>query len=90
MATKTASKKTLNSIKNTVKSVNNFVLETTEVLVDEGFAAGQKWQKLTEKAIKSGLELTEKQTDITFKALEAVKNQVVKGQKKFKTTFSKN
>ena len=87
MATTTKDIKTLDRIKKMVKSTNEFVLETTEDAVEKGFARGAQWQKIGAKALKEGFDIVEKQADLTFSALESIKEQWIKGQKKFKARF---
>ncbi len=88
MATKSTKKIDLNSIKKSTKNVNNFILDTTELIVDETLDRTAAWQEVADKAIKGGFKLVEKQTDITFKALETLKKQWIKGQKNFRQRTS--
>jgi len=88
MPTKKSNNKTINTIKKSAKDINQFVLETSEMIVDETIETGLAWQTLSAKAIKGGLTIAEKQADLTFKALETLKSQWKKGQKKFQAKFS--
>ena len=87
MATKRKNNK--KSIKNTAKNVNNFVLDTAEMLVDESFDRTAAWQEVTKKAIAGGFKLAKTQSDLTFKALETFKRQWLKGQTRFNESLSK-
>ena len=77
-------------VKATAKSINNFALETTEVVVDEIIEKSAQWQQVADKAIKAGLKLSANQQDLTFKALETVKGQLKGSSKRFRGLFSKN
>ena len=83
MATKSSNKISLSKIKNSTKEVNNFIIDTTEMIVDETLERTNAWQNVADKAIKGGFKLIETQTDITFKALETLKKQWIKGRKNF-------
>lgn len=73
----------IEDIKSGAKKMNNFFVDTTELIVDETLERTAAWQDVADKAIKGGLKLVEKQTDLTFKALETLKKQWIKGQKNF-------
>ena len=99
MATKTAAKKTANklnitkgfeTIKDTTKNINDFALETSTEVVDATINTASLWQNVAEKAIKGGFKLARKQQDITFDALETVKDQFVANRKRFNKLFSNN
>lgn len=79
-----------NAIKSTTKTVNTFVIETSENVIDEVIEGGMKWQEVSEKAIKGGLKLAEIQQDVIFKALESIKSSVKKGGKRFNEVLSSN
>ncbi len=83
MATKSANKIELKGIKETAKKANDFILNTTEMIVDETIDRTYAWQHVAEKAINGGFKLVEKQTDITFKVFETLKKQWIKGQKNY-------
>ncbi len=85
---KVDTKKAIDNLKTTTKTVNNFLIDTTEMIVDETIDRTSAWQDLADKAIKGGFKLAEKQADITFKALETLKKQWVRGQKEFKERVS--
>jgi glutamate-1-semialdehyde aminotransferase len=78
----------LKNVKKFAANTNAFALETAEELVDSITVTGEKWQNLTEKAMKNGLKLAAKQQDIMFNTLEAMKGQVGGGAKRFKKLFN--
>ena len=92
MATKINNTKTdtLNAVKNTVKEVNGFVLETTDELIERTVERTADWQNLAHKAIKGGFKLADNQQELIFTALESVKSQIKQGASRFKTIYSKN
>ncbi|MBT8234051.1 MAG: hypothetical protein HKO66_12365 [Saprospiraceae bacterium] len=95
MARKATNKKTeeynlTNAIKTTTKNVNAFVLETTEEVIETAIERGVQWQEVSEKAIKGSLKLAENQQDVMFKALETLKESIMKGSRRFKGVFSNN
>lgn len=79
-----------NKVKDIIKTANNFVLETTEVVIDEAIVRGSDWQNVSEKAINGGLTLAKNQQDLMFTALETVKSSLIKGSQRFKGIFSNN
>lgn len=85
MASKKANNKsafTLKNVRNTIKSVNKYILDTTEELLDETLERAEDWQEVGQKAIKGGIKVAAKQQDLMFDALEAAKKQIVKGKKR--------
>lgn len=94
MATKTTNKKanksSVEQIKNTSKEINNFIINTSEVIIDEALVKTTEWQGVADRAIKGGLKLTAKNQDLFFSALELMKGQLINGKERFKTIFSKN
>ena len=72
----------LKSVRNTVKSINKFVLDTTEDVLDATLDRAEDWQLVGEKAIQGGLKLAAKQQDLIFDSLETVKRQIKKGKKR--------
>ena len=82
--------KNIENIKSMTKDVNNFVLQTSEELVDTAIVRGEQWQKVSAKAIKGGLKLAATQQDIMFTTLEAIKGQLMTGTKRFQKLYSKN
>jgi hypothetical protein len=82
--------KGINKIKETTKDVNDFVLETSEDLVEGALKTSTEWTSVTEKALKGGLKLAETQQDLVFETLETLKGQLVEGRNRFKVLFTKN
>ncbi len=82
--------KGINKIKETTKDVNDFVLETSEDLVEGALKTSNEWTSVTEKAVKGGLKLAETQQELVFETLETLKGQLMEGRKRFKVLFSKN
>jgi len=72
----------LKSIRNTVKEVNKFVLDTTEDVIDGTLNRAEDWQVVGEKALKGGIKIAAKQQDLVFDALETLKKQIKKGKKR--------
>lgn len=66
------------------KSVNDYVLDTADDIVDGVYVNGQKWQGVAEKAIKGGLKLAAKQQDMMFDTMETMKGQFAVGSKRLK------
>jgi len=56
--------------------------------VDETLATGEQWQKLFIGAVKKGTKVMDKNQDLVFDALEEVKAQYLKGNKRFWKLFS--
>lgn len=83
--------KGVNTVKQTVSDINDFVLETSDELVDRSIKRGSQWQDVSAKAIQGGLKLAANQQDIFFDALETFKTQITKrGKKRMANFFSKN
>ncbi|MEM6317258.1 MAG: hypothetical protein AAF960_06285 [Bacteroidota bacterium] len=74
-------------VRETAKNINTYSLETMETVVDGTLKGGKEWQGVAEKAVKGGLELAEKQQEIMFDTLEAVKGQFAQGAKRFRGLF---
>ncbi len=89
MATKKINKRNVeNTIIDSTNKVNNFLIDTTEMIVDETIERTIAWQDVADKAIKGGFKLADKQADIAFKALEMLKKQWIKGQENYKERVS--
>ena len=85
MARKKANNKknySMKDLRDTVKGINKFVLDTTEDVLDETLNRAEEWQSVGEKAIHSGLKIAAKQQDLVFDALEMMKKQIKKGKKR--------
>ena len=70
------------------KDLNDYILKSTENVMDVAFDRGAQWQKLSGKAIDKGFELASAQQDIVFDALEVAKGQLAKGRERFKALFN--
>lgn len=89
MATnRNTNKGAIETITSSTQKVNNFLVDTTEMIVDETIDRAAGWQNVADKAIKGGFQLADKQSDIAFKALEMLKKQWFKGQQNFKERVS--
>lgn len=77
-------------VKKTAKNVNKYSLETAEEILDGAVKNGQEWQGVAKKAVNGGLELAEKQQEITFEVLETLKGQLTTSAKRFGRLFSNN
>ena len=82
--------KTVETVKESTLKLNDTALKTTEKTVLNAFDKAGEWQKVSNKAIKKGLEFTATQQDMIFDSLESVKSQILKGFKRTKLLFSKN
>ncbi len=85
MANKKASNKsvfTFKNLRNTIKSVNKFVLDTAEEVLDSTLERTEDWQLVGEKAIQGGIKVAAKQQDLMFDTLETLKKQIQKGKKR--------
>ncbi len=79
---------TKNEVKKTVKKLNKQAIKLSESLVEEGLATGEQWQAILAKALKNGAILADKQQDMMFDTLEEVKEQLLKGNFRFRKLFS--
>jgi len=86
MATKDSKNLTMDKNKETIKKVSSKVheelLNTSHLFIDETVATLSRMQRITGKMIKKSEPILEKQIDITFDAVEAIKNQAEKGGKR--------
>jgi len=85
----------LKTVKNGTKEVkgvaielNEFTLKTTDEVLDVALASGEKWQTVSQKAIKGGLKLAAKNNDILFDFLGDAKKQMQSNTKRVKGLFS--
>jgi type IV secretory pathway VirD2 relaxase len=74
--------------KTSVKTANDYALNTTEELVTETITIASQWQNVTSKALKGSIKLLENQQNLVFDALETYKNHFVKGKKRFTQIFA--
>ncbi len=72
-------KETANTLKSTAVKVNKEVLKTSEVVVEETIAAGEEWNKVFEKALKTGTTILGQQQELALFALEGLKKQYATG-----------
>lgn len=82
--------KGIKKVKEVTTDANNFVLETSEDIVEGAIKRGHEWTSVADKAVKGGLKLAETQQDLVFDTLETLKVQVLNGTKRFRVLFSKN
>jgi glutamate-1-semialdehyde aminotransferase len=80
----------LSTVKEGIKNTNKTALTKTEALIDTLESNGQKWQKVADKAIQTGLNLSDKQQDMFFTTLEAIKTQIETGVVRFKKLITNN
>lgn len=78
----------MDTVKKAVKNANDFTLETAETLVDAAFTNSEKWHNVATKAVKSGFKIAEKQQDLMFSTLEAIKGQFGANANRLKNIFS--
>lgn len=81
---------TFENAKKVVKDTNDTALKTADALVEGAIKGSEQWQGVAAKAVKGGLKLAERQQDMVFTTLEAMKVQVLKGTKRFGRLFSAN
>ena len=74
----------LTALKGAVKNANKVALSNTIELIEGIEENGTQWQKVGEKAIKSGLKLVENNTEMMLSTLEAVKTHFGKATNRFK------
>ncbi len=77
-------------VKETAKNINKYGLETAENVLESAVAGGKEWQGVAKKAVNGGLELADKNQEIVFETLEAVKEQLADSAKRFGRLFRNN
>ena len=75
-------------VRGVAQEVNEFTLKTTDEVLDVAIASGEKWQAVSQKAIKGGLKLASKNNDILFDFLGDAKKQMLSNTKRVKGLFS--
>jgi len=80
--------KAINTTKKSLNKANDFALNTTEEIVTEKIKIVSEWQKVTEKALKGGVQLLEHKQNLFFDTLETYKAHFVKGKKRFYKIFT--
>jgi len=78
----------IDTTKKVAKQTNEFALNTTEEVVLGTINAAGQWQKVTDKALKSGLKLMANQQDLVFSALEMLKGQMITSKKRMTKIFA--
>ena len=78
------------AVKKAVKNANNYTLETAEEMVDGMIVNGEKWQNIAAKAVKSGFKVAERQQEMMFSTLEAVKGQLGNSAVRLRNIFKNN
>ena len=82
--------KTLKNLNTTSVKFNDYALNSTENIFSELINTTEKWQVITNNALKGSLKFTAIQQDMIFDTLESTKGQMLKSFKKSKALFSKN
>ena len=80
----------VDTVLNNAQEVNDFTLKTTEEVLDRAFASGEKWQAVSHKALKGGLDLTAKNNELVFDLLDNAKEQLQENTQRIKGLFSRN
>ena len=80
--------KTIETVKTSATKANNYALKTTEETVNETIVIASQWQKVTEKALKGGVQLLDNQQNLIFDTLETYKKHFVNGKKRFSKVFA--
>lgn len=78
------------NVRKSIKEINNFAVETANIIIDETFETTAEWQNILDKAVKSGFQVASKNQELVFSALESMKGSLKNGTKKFSSFFSKN
>ena len=80
--------KTIETVKTSATKANNYALKATEETFNETIAIASQWQKVTEKALKGGVQLLDNQQNLIFDTLETYKKHFVNGKKRFSKVFA--
>jgi hypothetical protein len=80
--------KALETAKTKASKANNYALNATEEVVTETLTMASQWQKVTEKALKGGVQLLDNQQNLIFDTLETYKKHFVNGTKRFRKVFA--
>ena len=78
----------LQTAKASMTEANDYALNNTEEIVSETITIASQWQKVTEKALKGGVQLLDNQQNLILDTLELYKDQLVKGKKRFIEIFA--
>lgn len=76
-------KNAFETVVETAKETNEFVIETGKVVVNEVTEAGEKWMALGKKAVDAGVKMVGEQQKLTLTAMEEVKGQLSESAKRF-------
>tara|TARA_R110002126_G_scaffold277560_2_gene423524 strand:- start:8090 stop:8380 length:291 start_codon:yes stop_codon:yes gene_type:complete len=79
---------TIKKVKTSAAHANDYALHTTEEMVTETITMASEWQKVTEKALKGGVQLLANQQNLIFDTLETYKDHFVQGKKRFREIFA--
>jgi hypothetical protein len=74
----------VNKVRKAIATTNNQLVKAADEVLDTAAAKSEAWQAVATKAIKGTLTLAAKQQDIIFDTLEAVKGQLVEGNKRMR------
>jgi hypothetical protein len=74
--------------KKTMTEANDYALHATEEIVTETITIASQWQKVTEKALKGGVQLLDNQQNLILDTLEMYKDHFAKGKKRFSKIFA--
>ena len=77
------------SLKKQAIILNQEMLKASNELIDGAVVTSEKWQTLTEKAVKMGLKMFAKQQDLALTTLEIAKGQFEASAKKFNKLVGK-
>jgi len=77
-------KNVLETVVETAKETNEFVITTGKEVVSEVVEAGEQWIGLGKKAVDGGVKLAGIQQEVTMSAIEEVKGQLSETAKRFK------
>jgi hypothetical protein len=80
--------KAIKEVKTSASKANNYALHTTEEVVTETITMASQWQKVTEKALKGGVQLLDNQQNLIFDTLETYKKHFLNGKKRFRKVFA--
>jgi hypothetical protein len=78
----------LYTAKKTMTEANDYALHATEEIVTETITIASQWQKVTEKALKGGVQLLDNQQNLILDTLEMYKDHFAKGTKRFSKIFA--
>lgn len=80
--------KVLETAKKKATKANDYALNATEEVVTETITIASQWQKVTEKALKGGVQLLDNQQNLIFDTLDTYKKHFVKGKQRFSKLFA--